>query len=104
MESAEIFNVLATTDIAYVDVFYSGSNDEGYVDEVQPEEESNTILSHEIKEELRALTYDLLETARGGWENNEGAEGYVRYDVKARTATLHHSIYVLQEEEPEQVL
>jgi hypothetical protein len=32
-----------------------------------------------------------LEMHHGGWENNDGGQGYFELDVEARTASLHHT-------------
>lgn len=70
---------------------YSGSNDEGYINDITPEPRVEGIeISRDLYEELERIAYDLLEDRHPGWEINEGSTGTIEIDVKARVTRLHH--------------
>ena len=76
-------------------ITYSGSNDEGYVDEIRPEPEVEGFgISYELQRELEDAAYAVLEKHYAGWEINEGAHGHMTIDVLERKVFLHHGTIV----------
>lgn len=72
-------------------ITYSGSGDEGYIDDIQPEPKLEGLeLSRELQEYLEAVAYDILEDNWAGWEINEGSHGHMTINVKERNVFLHH--------------
>lgn len=86
-----------------VNVSYSGSNDEGWVDDPTfftgesnvkieanvPVERTywdgraeNTAPESELNEAVREMFEEILESGYGGWEINAGAFGKFRWDIK----------------------
>ena len=76
-------------------VTYSGSNDEGYIDDITsdppaPSLDYGTELYRQVQDEV----YAVLEQHHGGWEINEGSHGHITINVKERKAFLHHGEHV----------
>ena len=70
---------------------YSGSGDEGYINDIQPVPavegfEIRTDLYHE----LETVAYDILQANFGGWEINEGSAGTMTINVMDRKISIHH--------------
>lgn len=73
-----------------IDVSYSGSGDEGYVNEV--------VFTPELKdfdrERLNDVLYDYLDPAHvGDWVNNEGGFGELSIDLETGKVKGHVSFY-----------
>jgi hypothetical protein len=85
------YDALAAAGFETVVIDYYGSSDEGYVNEVTPEPIPEGVeISDDLETSIKEAVYDILERHHGGWEINEGSEGKVTINVKARTATLSH--------------
>lgn len=85
------YDALAKAGFETVVVNYSGSSDEGYINDIEPSPlPEGTELSHELYETIERWAYDVLEEKHGGWEINEGSDGHITINVKARSAFLHH--------------
>lgn len=85
------YNALARMGVTNVVIEYSGSNDEGWINDVIAEGLPDGVeLSSELKEALENTAYGLLERHHAGWEINEGAIGQVFVDVQAKKGTIHH--------------
>lgn len=86
-ELKEQLGKLASLGILKVDVAFSGSGDEGNLEEV--------ILTPELPEgaefdqnKFEEILYDYLDPARvGDWVNNEGGRGEISIDVPTGTVT-----------------
>ncbi len=93
--------------VVEVEVEYSGSGDEGFVNDViyAFEGEPYDIEDPDLREEIENFTDDILDEKHGGWEINEGGEGRLDIDIKACKATLHHSYRVESTEDcdPEEI-
>jgi hypothetical protein len=96
------FDALAQAGIEKVVVTYSGSGDEGYIDDITAEPvdlEYGTDLYQAIQEEADAL----LDSNYPGWEINEGAHGDMTIMVKERQVFLHHGTIIEHTEWEDQV-
>jgi hypothetical protein len=92
------YHQLAALGVKAVEIEYSGSNDEGYVNditattgELSPAQKLITmLLPRDLEESLRESAYDVLGRYFGGWEINEGSSGVITLNVPARDAVIHH--------------
>lgn len=76
-------------------ITYSGSNDEGYIEDVMPEPGiAGLEISHDLRQELEDAAYEVLESRYAGWEINEGSQGHLTVMVKERQVFLHHGTIV----------
>lgn len=77
-----------------VTIEYHGSGDEGFIEGITglPID----LDSDELEKYLESWAYDLLEENWGGWEINEGSQGTITIDVKAREVHVHHGENVEQ--------
>lgn len=72
-------------------ILYNGHGDEGFINEIRPEPEIEGVtIADDLYEELESWASDVLEENFGGWEINEGSDGDITIDVKARTTLIHH--------------
>ena len=70
---------------------YSGSGDEGYVNDIRIEPEVEGLeISSQLYSELESQAVDLLYENFAGWEINEGSAGHMTIDVKERKVFVHH--------------
>lgn len=101
-------------------VAYSGSGDSGQIDDVtiMPSDDIiknaevtqelprsyfdhdktvwvNTVVSEKVslKEAIKQLCYDLLESEHSDWENNSGADGEFNFDIESGKIILAHKEY-----------
>jgi len=63
---------------------YNGSGDSGYI-------EGTFENGEEVPADVEDFCYDKLSRNFGGWENNEGGEGYFIFNFNDDTATLYHT-------------
>ena len=110
---AAIFDALEAAGIAYVDMPFNGSGDEGFVHEPTAYVNTGTAESPQytstalpsvvvgwhgksikgqeaitdlsLADALNAATWDCSYATSCGWENNDGAEGTVTFDCDTRT-------------------
>jgi hypothetical protein len=75
--------------VAVLTVEYDGYADSGAIEEVAAHTADNQpiALPKSLKSKLIDLFYDLLETRFYGWENDSGAFGQFKWDL--RTNTVH---------------
>lgn len=106
---AALFPVLAAASIIQLDVEFDGEGDSGQIESIEArggdaivDLPSGTVLMSvamadgsglqtrpcPIRDAVETLAYDCLEDAAGGWENNNGAFGTIRFDVATQTITL----------------
>lgn len=86
-ELKEQLSKLATLGILKVDVSFSGSGDEGSIEEIifTPELPDDTEFDRNKFDEI---LYDYLDPAKvGDWVNNEGGRGEIQIDVPTGTVT-----------------
>lgn len=84
---ANIFSALDESGEKLDDVLtlrYNGSGDSGYIEDEF--EEGGT-----APKPLEDFCYDQLEALHGGWEINEGSQGYFEIDTVNKTITLNHA-------------
>jgi hypothetical protein len=89
------WEALEQAGLEIVKIEYSGSSDEGFVNEivvVKPEVPAGMDASvpHSLYQPLENQAYDLLEGKHPGWEINEGSQGDITLNVKERKVELHH--------------
>lgn len=85
------YSALARMGVTYVVIEYSGANDEGWINEINPQGLPDEVnLSEGMHSTLHDTAYALLERYHGGWEINEGSVGTITVDVAARKAHIHH--------------
>lgn len=85
------YAALARMGVTNVVIEYSGSNDEGWINDVIAEGLPDGVeLSGDLEDTLKDTAYELLERHHGGWEINEGSVGQILVDVQARKGTIHH--------------
>ena len=106
---ANLFDLLEEHGIVLVTVDFDGSGDSGQIENIiacdkhgvvdlpdagppnpasDPEPQIGGDKTEPIADVIETLAYDLLESAQGGWEINDGAFGEFRFDVADRTITL----------------
>lgn len=78
-------------DSGFLQLDYNGSGDSGYL-------ESNFTNGDRVPANIENWCYDRLESNYGGWEINEGSQGYFLFNVENRTIELEHTNNVLTEE------
>lgn len=72
-------------------ITYSGSGDEGYIDDVSPVPSVEDFdISYDLRRELEDEAHSILEKHYAGWEINEGSQGHITIDVAKRKVLLHH--------------
>ena len=90
---------LAAAGIARVEVTYSGSGDEGNIDDAvawraaPPGGDMAELNASEFRDHdelCRDWVSEALAANRGGWEINDGSEGTATVDVAAGTAKFDH--------------
>lgn len=88
--------ILKEVGIAKVVIEYSGSDDEGYINDITVESLDGASVDLELGNELYDLirdeAYDLLSSESPGWEINEGSQGHITILVAERKAFLHHGL------------
>ncbi len=89
---------------------YSGSGDSGMVDRTllfksnridwsryylcQPPSMGRMETPMELDERLSDFVYDALDGPFGGWENNDGAEGYLVWRLKSDRVVIEHTFFM----------
>lgn len=83
----DVFNSIReeSTDVEpFMELRYNGSGDSGYMED---RFENGVPVTGTIEDWCeRALSYSF-----GGWENNEGSQGYFLFNMENNTAELHHT-------------
>ena len=101
MTPAALCGRLAAAGIARVEVTYSGSGDEGNIDDAVAWRaappggdmaELNAIEFRDHDELCQDWVSEVLAANRGGWEINDGSEGTATVDVAAGTVRFAHVI------------
>lgn len=110
---ASLFAALGEAGIASVTVHFDGYGDSGQIEDVtavavdQTEcvipdsaidlqqlafgQDEPAKLSQPLSEAIETMSYALLESTHGGWENNDGAYGDFDFNVAAGTITLDYN-------------
>lgn len=88
----ELLQKLRDLRISEVRVEYSGSGDEGYIDEInfhpgEPEEHMRRLLDDFFWEEIIQMHHD-------GFHNDNGGYGTVIWNIEDDKLTLHHRDYI----------
>lgn len=104
-----VFDALSAAGITSVTVVFDGEGDDGQVRDVAAHAGDQFIKlpkspitvhaapwgatslraqEHELLEAIEELCYGFLEHEHGGWENNDGAYGEFRFNVRSRTIEL----------------
>jgi hypothetical protein len=91
------YAALAAAGFNVVKVEYSGSGDEGWINDivsVDPELPEGMAFPGGLYEKVERTAYEVLEANFGGWEINEGSYGVITIHVAEKRTTLDHSWYV----------
>lgn len=107
-----LFDALATSGIALIEVSFDGLGDSGQVESITAYDAANEVKPlaatlifrvlmdddasvaetlMPVEEAIERLAYELLTETHPGWENNAGAFGLFTFDVAARTIRLEHN-------------
>ena len=70
---------------------YNGSGDSGYIEDYFESGGS-------VPESVSDWCYEQLESLHGGWEINEGSQGYFIFDLNNKTVELNHTMNVEESE------
>jgi hypothetical protein len=73
-------------------VHYSGSGDEGSIDEIDVEPEGLT-LPHELEEQISDLADEFLYSEHGSWGDGDGATGTIVFDPVEGKIINEHGWY-----------
>lgn len=93
------YDALQELGIESVKITYSGSGDEGYIDEIETTPETEAVqYRNDHYEEIENEAYSILENKWPGWEINEGSHGAITVNVKERKAVLHHGHNIMTTE------
>jgi hypothetical protein len=101
----ELLDQLRSANITKVEAFYSGSGDEGYINEI-------TTIGAEVNSETQGdletffWDYVLDRSNASGFHNDEGGCGTIIWDVTADKFVVHHTQYFRSEKdfEPEEII
>jgi hypothetical protein len=74
---------------SWVIIKYSGGGDSGYLDETESDS-GNDVLNGSIED----IAYEALEAFFGGWENNEGSDGNMKFNFDEQRFIIEHYQYV----------
>jgi hypothetical protein len=91
--------MLLSAHVTQVEIIYDGVGDSGQIESVRYLSALSTEINPfgptgELKDEIRDLFYDLLESRFGGWENNDGAYGDFNWQlVEDRVTHVHNERY-----------
>jgi hypothetical protein len=87
------YTALEAAGFTKVTIDYSGHNDEGWINDIIGELDSDVpavVLQDDLYRAVEQAAYDVLYDNFGGWEINEGSSGQIILDVKARKANIAH--------------
>lgn len=87
-----------------ITITYSGSGDEGYINEITPERMNGVEIAGDLHEMLESAAYDILSDHFGGWEINEGSHGHMTIDVGEQQVFIHHGNIVESTEWEDKVI
>lgn len=82
--------------VTKVNVSYSGSNDEGWVDEADffNAKKQQMSLDDKTVQQMNEFAYGLLEDLWPGWETNEGSNGVITFETKTGQYKFERTEYV----------
>lgn len=107
-----IFDALASAGIVSVVVTFDGCGDSGQIESIDTRDVAGDVSLPNVTVDIGSpsyaddsvdrqtlpladaienMTYDLLNSTHGGWENNDGAYGEFTFDVAARVIPLEHN-------------
>lgn len=108
-----LFDALERASIACVRVSFDGGGDSGQIETIDADDPGGCQVPlpdetvpylhrgygddavrtdvRTVQEAVEAMVYACLEETHPGWENNDGADGNVTFDVATRTITLEHN-------------
>lgn len=86
--------VKAATGGTYLKIGYNGSGDSGEIQDVEVSA-ANVILdiADNLEREVKDLADELINQHHVGWENNDGAYGYIEIDMLEGTIDINHTEY-----------
>jgi len=70
--------------VTEIKVYYSGGGDSGQVDSMEIDGNSA-----DLNGIIEDISYTMLSDF-GGWEINEGSQGYIEFDMVNKSASVHH--------------
>jgi hypothetical protein len=86
-EALRLLAHLKTQGVQLVCITYAGAGDEGQIDDV----EVDWTLDPEEEELLAEFAEDIVAARFPGWENNEGADGSLTFDLSPAVPRLKHA-------------
>ena len=89
IKCSEFLNSIGNPDD--VTITYDGSGDSGYIEDYFESGGS-------VPESVSDWCYEQLESLHGGWEINEGSQGYFIFDLNNKTVELNHTMNVEESE------
>lgn len=107
----QLLTKLRSLNVTEVNMSYAGYGDSGQLegvetypmvllddtfDEVELPWNHGEKRSRSIKQALEDFAWDLITSHYGGFENNEGGQGEIAWDVTADTITLDHGWNVIE--------
>lgn len=99
-DKIEILKELHKLGVTHVEISYSGSGDDGMLEDIEAFKNRKKIaMPEEVSEKVEEFAYDALNHHFGGWEINEGSRGNMRIDVATKKVTIDHEHYIMQTEE-----
>ena len=73
---------------SWVELTYDGGGDEGWINEIV--ESTNGTIT-ESNDDIKDIGSEVLEYYHGGWGNNEGSSGSMKFNFDDQKLTLYHS-------------
>jgi hypothetical protein len=101
---AEVARLLSTRpEIAIFEVQYSGSGDDGSIEELTASDNNNNPvpLQDDFNDAVEDLVYDLLAVHCSGWEIDAGSSGRITINAKTLQGTIEHGWVVTHTESHE---
>lgn len=81
----KIFNEMRDAGLRYAKVYFNGSGDSGEIHDYLEGKNFN----YNLDDDVNDFFYRWLENFYGGWEINEGSQGYFEFDSELKKLTLH---------------
>ncbi len=86
-DSGSIVGVEAATSAAGIDPEY---------DDPMPASTAPVDIPDDLNDPIQNILYGILDHHYGGWENSDGARGWIIWDLTADKLHLHHTAYITE--------
>lgn len=77
----------------WLSINYSGSGDDGWLNEEGNTKEGNVRFHNDIEE----IAYEAIEMFYSGWENNEGSSGHMTFEFEDEEFKIYHTMNIQDE-------